>query len=124
MDYTPIRFIDAAITVTYERAPYLEKRPECPDRFEWQGEPFIIEKTLNEWIDYQRRGRMAVNMRPEHAEVAAQRGSWGVGRFYYRVLTDSGRIFDIYYDRAPTRANARKGSWILYREMSISRPEK
>jgi hypothetical protein len=62
---------------------------------------------------------MTSNMRPEHAAVAERRGSWGVGRDYYRVLTDSGRIFDIYYDRAPKDAGRRKGAWFLYRELAL-----
>jgi hypothetical protein len=53
---------------------------------------------------------MARNMRPTHAEAAQRRGSWGVGRDYYRVRTGSGHIFDLYYDRA--------GSWFLFRELS------
>lgn len=66
---------------------------------------------------------MAVNMRPEHAAVASRRGSWGVGRFYYRVRTDTGRVFDLYYDRAPKSADDRKGAWFLYREMSVTEAE-
>jgi hypothetical protein len=73
---------------------------------------------LAEWRDYTRRGRMARNMQPQHAAVASQRGSWGVGLFYFRVRVDGGQIFDLYYDRAPKSADARKGAWFLYRELS------
>ncbi len=72
---------------------------------------------LNEWHDYSRRGRMALNMRPEHAAVAARRGSWGVGRDYYRVRTDTGEVFDLYYDRAPRGSKRRKGDWFLCRQV-------
>lgn len=70
-----------------------------------------------EWYDYGRSGSMAHNMRPANMAKAQRRGSWGVGRFYFRVLTGQGRIFEIYYDRAPKDAGDREGSWFLYREM-------
>ena len=96
----------------------LEKKPGCPDQFVWRGEIYRIVEKLNEWHDYSRRGRMARNMRPEHIVAASRRGSWGVGRDYYRVRTDSDQVFDLYYDRSPKKAGDRKGVWILYREMS------
>jgi hypothetical protein len=73
---------------------------------------------MSEWHDYQRRGRMARNMKPAHATIAERRGSWGVGQDYYRIKTDRDRIFDIYYDRAPKDANRRKGHWFVYRELA------
>jgi len=63
---------------------------------------------------------MARNMQPQHAAVAAGRGSWGVGRDYFRVRVESGQVFDIYYDRAPKGSDARKGTWFLYREVCAS----
>jgi hypothetical protein len=57
-------------------------------------------------------------MTPGHASVASTRGSWGVGRFFFRVRTDTGQIFDIYYDRAPKDTSRRMGQWFLYRELS------
>ena len=59
---------------------------------------------------------MARNMRPAHAAVAAERGSLGVGRFYFRV--DTGQVFDLYYDRAIKDVDDRLGHWFLYRELS------
>jgi hypothetical protein len=56
-------------------------------------------------------------MRAEHGAVAESRGSWGVGRFYFRVRTLGGQVFDLYYDRAPKNVDERKGAWFLYREM-------
>jgi NADH:ubiquinone oxidoreductase subunit len=56
-------------------------------------------------------------MRPEHAAVAAGRGSLGVGRFFFRVRVQSGQVFDIYYDRAIKSADDRKGHWVIYREL-------
>jgi hypothetical protein len=98
----------------------LEKKPGCPDAFVWRGQTYRLVEKISEWHDYHRRGRMARNMQPAHAAVAESRGSWGVGQDYYRVRTSDGRIFDIYFDRAPKSADDRKGSWHLYRELLSS----
>ena len=119
MDIRPLHFIGEPIQVQFDQRPALEKKTGCPDQFVWHGETYRIVELLSEWHDYRRRGRMALNMRPSHAAAAQRRGSWGVGRDYYRVRTDSGRVFDLYYDRAPKSAGDRKGVWILYREMAI-----
>ncbi len=117
MDDNARRFIAEPIQVHFDRPPTLEKKPGCPDAFTWRGEVYQIVEKLSEWHDYTRRGRMARNMQPQHAEVASHRGSWGVGLDYYRVRTDTGRIFDIYYDRAPKDADRRKGQWFLNQEL-------
>lgn len=117
-DSKPIRFIDEEIEVHFDQPPVLEKKPGCPGGFTWQGRTYRVTEMLDEWSDFTRRGKFARNMTPGHAAVASTRGSWGVGRFYYRVRTDTGQIFDLYYDRAPKDAVHRKGEWLLYREMS------
>lgn len=117
MFMTDSRFIGEPLEVAYDHPPLLEKRPGCPDRFTWGAEIFEITEKLAEWHDYRRRGRMAMNMQDAHLERAAQRGSWGVGRDFYRVRTESGRVFELYYDRAPKSADERKGGWFLYREI-------
>jgi hypothetical protein len=119
MDTKPLRFIGEPIQAQFDQPPMLEKKPGCPSKFVWRKETYRVIEILQEWHDYSRRGRMAHNMRPGHADAATARGSWGVGRDYYRVLTDTGRIFDLYYDRAPKKDN-RKGAWFLYQEMSVS----
>jgi hypothetical protein len=111
------RFIAEEIEVGYDRPPALEKKPGCPDRFFWGEEWYEIVEMLREWHDYRRRGRMARNMQPQHAAVAEKRGSWGVGRDYYRVRTQGGRIFELYFDRAPKDVDRRKGAWVLFREL-------
>jgi hypothetical protein len=116
----PLRFIGEPVQVQFDEPPAFEKRPDCPDRFLWDGEIYQVAETLSEWRDYSRRGRMANNMRPGHAAAASLRGSWGVGRYYFRVQVDTGQIFDLYYDRAPKGADDRKGTWFLFREMSAS----
>jgi hypothetical protein len=110
------RFIDTAITVFYAEPPLLEKKPRCPDAFEWDGKRHEIMEMVMEWVDYTRRGRMARNMSDAHSKAAAGKGSWGVGRFYFRVKTGDNRFFDIYYDRAPKGLDERKGRWVLFRE--------
>ena len=119
MEFKPLRFIGEPIHVHFDQPPMLEKKPGCPDAFVWREEAYRIVELLSEWHDYGRRGRMAINMRPQHAAAAARRGSWGVGRDYYRVRTDSNQVFDLYYDRAPKDADDRKGAWFLVREMSV-----
>jgi hypothetical protein len=113
-----VRFISEPVEVYFEQAPVFEKIPDCPSGFVWRGERYQIMQTLAEWRDYTRRGRAARNMRPTHAETAQRRGSWGVGQYYFRILTDQNRIFDLYYDRAPKDADHRKGSWFLYQELA------
>ncbi len=110
-------YIGEEIEVGFENQSFLEKKPGCPDSFNWAGHTFTVKEKLKEWTDYRRRGRMARNMRPTHAAIAQQRGSWGVGRIYFRILTDNHRVFDLYFDRAPKDVDRRKGSWILFREL-------
>lgn len=117
MDAKPIRFIGETIEAQFDEAPLLEKKPGCPDAFIWGDTTYRIVEMLSEWHDYRRRGNMERNMRPEHAAAAASRGSWGVGRDYYRVRVEGGQLFDIYYDRAPKGSAKRKGAWFLYREL-------
>lgn len=114
----PVRFISEKIEVIHLDAPLLSKRPGPPDRFVWRGQAFPIRKILGEWFDYGRKGDMARNMTKEHLRMAASRGSWGVGKFYFRVRTEGDRIFDLYYDRAPKDAADRDGTWILWRELA------
>jgi hypothetical protein len=118
MDLKPLHFIDEPITVEFDQPPLFEKKPPCPDRFIWRGETYPITELLSEWMDTARRGRMARNMKPTHLVVATTRGSWGVGRYHFRVCTASGRWFDLYYDREPQNAGDRKGRWFLFRELT------
>ncbi len=79
------QFIDAAIIVTYQTEPLLEKKPDCPTAFEWNEKAYQITEKIMEWVDYSRHGRMARNMSDAHSAAASSKGSWGVGRFYFRV---------------------------------------
>lgn len=116
-EWVPCRFIDEEIEVHFKRSPLLTKKPNAPDGFTWAGVSFQVIEVLSSWFDYRRRGRMAKNMNLAHLREATRRGSWGVGRFYFRVKTSDGRVFDLYYDRAPKDAADRAGHWFLWREM-------
>ena len=120
MNIKALHFIGEPIQVQFDHPPPLEKKPGCPDRFVWRDEVYQVVELLSEWRDYGRKGRMATNMRPSHIATASRRGSWGVGRNYFRVRIGTGQIFDLYYDRAPKSIDDRKGVWFLYREMSAS----
>ena len=119
MESSPHSFIGEPIEVQFDVDPTLSKRPTCPSAFIWREETYRIVEMLETWVDYSRRGRMARNMMPAHAMTASRRGSWGVGRFHFRVRVEDGRIFDIYYDRAPNSAGDRKGHWFLLGERRI-----
>lgn len=118
-DLTPLHFLDQPIEPVFETPPALEKSPDCPNGFVWGDKTFRIIEMLSSWVDFKRRGRMARNMQPQHAAVASTRGSLNVGRFYFRVVTDTEQVFDIYYDRATKNVDDRKGHWFLYREMEL-----
>jgi hypothetical protein len=118
--WRPIRFIDEEIEVEFDRPPALSKKPGAPDRFRWNSERFHTVRLVSTWFDYGRKGDMARNMAPAHLEAAQRRGSWGVGRFYFRVVTRDERAFDLYYDRAPRGAGDRTGQWILWRELAFA----
>ena len=111
------RFIGDPVTVEWDKPPLLEKTPSCPDRIIWHDETMQVVQKLAEWRNYERRGRMAKNLRPAHIRRARQRGSWGVGRFYFHVRVADGRAFELYYDRAAQDVDRRKGSWFLSQEL-------
>ena len=116
-DYQPLHFLDLPIDAIFDTPPTREKTPDCPNGFSWENKTYRVIEMLSSWSDFKRRGKMARNMRPAHAEVASSRGSLNVGRFYFRVKVDTGQIFDIYYDRAMKNVDERKGQWFIYREL-------
>lgn len=113
-----LHFIGEEIEIHFDLPPARQKTPPCPDAFTWGERTYRVMEKISEWKDFTRRGRMARNMRPAHAAVAAERGSLGVGRFYFRVRTDTSQIFDLYYDREIKDVDDRLGHWFLYREMA------
>ncbi|MCJ7566650.1 MAG: DUF6504 family protein [Anaerolineales bacterium] len=119
-DWLPLRFISEKIDVEHKTPPFLTKKPTAPDSILWKGQNYEVEEVISSWFDYSRKGRMALNMKPENLMKAERRGSRGVGRFYFRVRIRGGRVFDIYYDRAPKDAGDSKGRWFLWRELESS----
>lgn len=120
LDWIPVKFIGEEIEAFFDRPPMLSKKPGPPEAFFWRGEKFAILEVMVTWFDYRRRGDMAKNMTPAHIKTASRRGSRGVGRFYFRVLSEDDRVFDIYYDRAPKDAGDRAGHWFLWRELRLA----
>lgn len=116
-NYQPIHFFDHPIEPIFDTPPVREKSPDCPTGFVCDDKTYRVIEMLASWSDFTRRGKMSRNMRPAHAAVAASRGSLNVGRFYFRVRTDTGQIFDLYYDRAMKNVDERKGQWFVYREL-------
>lgn len=122
-DQPAARFIGEPVEVLYDRPPALEKRPGPPDGFVWKGRVYRVAAVLREWHDYRPRGKTAAFYLKERgsyrAKAVERRGTWGVGRDYYRVRTESGEVFDLYYDRAPQGPGPekRKGGWYLFRQI-------
>jgi len=116
----PKRYIGREIEVVFDEAPALKKTPHCPDELRFGKETLRVVEVLEEWSDFKRQGRFARNMRPEHLEVAASRGSWGVGRIFFRVRVEDGRLFELYYNREPKDAKDRSGYWFLRCELTRS----
>ncbi len=112
-------FYSEEIEVHFDREPLIEKKPGLPSRFTWRGQEYIIVELVKEWHDYRLRGNPKCRYEKERGSYwvrsSQKRGSWGVGRDYYRVRTQTGGVFDIYYDRAPIKG--RKGGWVLYRRV-------
>jgi hypothetical protein len=116
--WVPSAFILEEIQVFFQHDPLLSKKPGAPDGFIWHEGRHTVQAVLRSWFSFGRRARMEKNMRPTHLETAARRGSWGVGRYYFRVRIEDGRVFDLYYDRAPKDADDRSGHWFIWRELT------
>lgn len=119
MNFVYSQFIDEPVEVFFESPPALEKEPNCPAGFLWQGREFFIAQLVSTWRDFHRRGRMERNMQPAHSARARYKGSWGVGRFYFHVRTADDRLFELYYDRASQNSADRKGHWVLLAELKV-----
>jgi hypothetical protein len=110
-------FICEAIDVGFAESVLFNKKPECPNYFSWRGNLFEITELISEWHDFGRKGRYDRNMKDSHLERASEKGSLGVGRFYFRIRTASSRVFDIYYDRSIKNVSDTIGSWVLFQEL-------
>lgn len=112
----PIHFINEEVEVIHHDPPIYQRTPTPPDGFSWRGVTYSVKEILLEWKDFGRRGKNVHNMRPSSLLKAAKRGSRGVGRFYFRVITDNDQIFQLYFDRANWDPDHQSGSWILTAE--------
>jgi hypothetical protein len=112
----PIRFINEVIEVHHAQPLLYAKTPTPPQAFIWQEKTFFVKEILLEWKDFDRRGKSSHNMRPSSQLKAAKRGSRGVGRFHYQVLTQDDQIFQLYFDRASWDQDTQAGEWILQAE--------
>jgi hypothetical protein len=110
-------YIGETIAAGFEKPVLFTKKPDCPDNFFWRGETFGITELISEWQDFTRKGKNSRNMKDAHLERANIKGSLGVGRFYFRVLTNEGRMFDIYYDRSIKNTFETGGFWVLFQEL-------
>ncbi len=111
-----IQFIDQKVEVRFKTPPLYVKSPPCPDALFWDGMWHEIIREISSWTDFTRKGKMKRNMQPQHAARASSQGSWGVGRYSFQVETKEGRIFEIYFDRAPKDVDDRLGNWYLLGE--------
>ena len=115
-----MQFIGHEITVRLPSGFSLEKKPPVPEAFEWQGNLHTVAEMLAMWHRYGKPEIRTQGGRPPYfVRSGRTQGSWGQGRAYYRVRTESGRLFDLYYDRAP-KGQRRAGAWFLWRELSAA----
>ena len=107
-------FVAEEIEVIFIDGFHLEKKPPCPDAIIWRGDEIRIVELMSSWSDFNRKGTSTKNMREKHLSRAKTKGSWGVGKFYFKVKDYLGRILTLYYDRSPRNAFDRKGKWFLF----------
>lgn len=114
----PIRFIGERIEAVYDQVQIRTKDPGCPDAFRWRSTEYKIIKVIQQWADFSRKGNMQRNMSEVHRLRAETKGSWGVGKIFFRVEVHTGQNFEIYFDRAPQNVVDRGGYWFLLQEYS------
>ncbi len=112
-----MEFYSDPITVKFEKEPLIEKKTGAPHAFTWREKTYVIVAVEGEWHDYLPRGKSEEFYYQKRGDAPVmnpkKRGSWGVGTDYYRVRTDSGETFIIYYNRQPK--GQKKGEWVLIR---------
>ncbi len=111
-----VHFIEEPIEVVFNQPQIKTKNPGCPDAIHWRSAEYRVVKIIKQWADFSRKGRMQKNMSEVHHLRAETRGSWGVGKIFFRVQVDSGQEFEFYYDRAPKNSTYKSGSWFLFKE--------
>ena len=115
-----MEFIGREINVTLPSGFSLEKKPPPPRAFRWKCVVHKVTEMLATWHRYGKPETRTQGGRPPYfVRSGRTQGSWGQGRVYFRVRTEEGRLFDIYYDRAP-KGQRRVGAWFLWRELSAA----
>jgi hypothetical protein len=114
----PIHFIGERIEVIFNQEQIRTKNPGCPDAFCWRSTEYTIIKIVKQWTDFSRKGNMQRNMSEVHHSRAEIKGSWGVGKIFFRIQVHTGQIFEIYFDRAPQNVMDRGGGWFLLQEFT------
>ena len=114
-----VRYIGKEIIPGYTNGVLFVKDPACPDFFMQDQQIYVVKQVLSEWRDYQRKGNKTHNMRESHLQRAHLKGSWGTGRYYFRVETECGHTFEIYYDRTPSSRQNKFGHWVLFKEIKL-----
>jgi phosphoribosylglycinamide formyltransferase-1 len=74
--------------------------PGLPRQFEWRSQVVTVVRTLNVWRE----------TGPCHHGSDERY----VRKHWFEVLTDSGTIMKIYFERQPRSANKRKDRWWLF----------
>jgi len=79
------------------------RKSGIPSAFIWGGREYRIREIWGEW--------------PDFSFGSVTRGRWWQRRHrtYFRVVTESDEVFEIYLDRG-----ARRKKWVLYRRLEVS----
>ncbi|MCL6450316.1 MAG: DUF6504 family protein [Acetobacteraceae bacterium] len=104
------------IEVEFPPEAAAERRAGVPVAFKWRGRRFPITRVMREWQDHGRGPGFGGGRHPAFLRGGKPAGSWGSGRDYYRVLTETGEVFDIYCDQR-ARGRGREAGWTLDRKI-------
>ena len=80
---------------------------KVPVSFRWYGSDYHIAEVLASWADF------------GYGQTPPRRPHWWQRRHrnYYRVKTDTGETFEIYYDRGTRASHPERRKWYLFRRI-------
>ncbi len=95
-------FIGAEVEVTMGGGPVL-----MPVSFRWEGHEHRVAEVLTHWFDY----GFGTDPRPNP--------KWWQRRHrnYYRVRTEDGSTYELYFDRGANLKHPERRKWVLYRSL-------
>jgi len=98
------RFIGKIVPVNWVQ----DAGSKRPLSFAWDSQEHRVSSVLLKWDDY------------GFGQSAPKRRTWWMRRHrtYYHVLTEQGRVFELYYDRA-----SKKPQWVLVKELDTTSGE-